>query len=280
MADENTIVVDDNEEEVELTAEEQAALDAAAEAEEGKEKAKRGRPSKAEAEAAELKEELERLRKYHHKANKEAEKFRHELKAFRELGVEPEAVQGLLKEREEAEIKAAEARQDWESLREKMKENQHKELSKKDQEVEAMRQELALMQQSIEEHLVDAQLTSEIAGQGVKPRLLMPHIRDKVKAVKNEAGKYGVAILDDDGNVRENFTIKDLMEEVKNDEDFSGLFPAPDSSGAGTTSAGQAVVKDTGDKALLKKRKSELTQEEKERIIDKYGAIEFSKMKY
>jgi DNA repair exonuclease SbcCD ATPase subunit len=273
MADEKTDV-DVNEEELNLETEQEI------EQEQDEVKAKRGRPSKADTEAAELKEELERLRKYHHKANKEAEKFRHELKAYRELGVEPETIQGLLKEREEAELKAAEARQDWESLREKMKENQHKELSKKDQEVETMRQELAAMQQSIEEHLVDAQLTSEIASQGVKPRLLMPHIRNKVKAVKNDAGKYGVAVLDDDGNIRENFTIKDLLEEAKNDEDLSGLFPAPESSGAATTSAGQSVSKDIGDKALLKKRKSELTQAEKERIIDKFGGIEYAKMKY
>lgn len=277
------MAVENEQDRDDLEQKEQERLEAAEKAEADKQEAERLKKEKAaETETftaediAEKEAELERMRKYLSKGNKEAEKYRLEAKAYRELGVEPDEIKKLIQEREEAEIKDAEKRQDYEALREKEREKHAKELARRDDIVTEKEQDLSNMQKTLENYLIDAQLTAEIANAGAKPKLLMPHVRNKAKVVRTEDGKYNVGVLDDDGNIRDNFSLKDLVEESKKDDDLSALFPAPESSGAATNQQGQ---KSPGAKGKApKKKKSEMTDKERESFIGEFGVAEYKKL--
>lgn len=250
---------------------EKEAEQAAKQAEDDKDSGKIDREEydKIQAEHARMKAALK-------KANEEAAKSRHDLKPYRDLDVDPDTVKALLKEREEAEIRKAEEAGEWEKLREKLKTDHQKDREKLLAQLEEKDGEVSKIKAALEKHLVDAQLTAEIAKHGAKPKLLMPHVRDRVKAVETEDGDYKVAILDENGELQDGLGIADLIESAKKDEDLAGLFPAPEKSGTGTSQRGQ----EGADKGRSKKykRRSEMSQEEKQEAITTLGISGYNKL--
>jgi hypothetical protein len=67
----------------------------------------------------------------------------------------------------------------------------------------------------------------------------MPHVKAHVKVVADEAGNYGVRVVDAQGNVRfganaQEMGIGDLVKEMKADKTFAGAFESEAKGGTGT----------------------------------------------
>lgn len=221
----------------------------------------------------ELKKEMDRMREALKKANKEAEKYRHEAKPWRELNLEVEEVSKMQKEREDAEIRKAEERGEWETLREKQQEKHQREMQLKDE-------QLNIMRSTMESYLVDFQATDALSKKGVgeEAEILLPHIKAKVKPVQ-EGDRYEVRVVDDKGEPRvkddgEFMSINDLVNEMQQSTIYGRVFPAPEKSGGGTQQGGQ---KDGG-KRVPKKARLDMSAKEKQEFIGEHGIEEYNKL--
>lgn len=90
--------------------------------------------------------------------------------------------------------------------------------------------------------LIDTQAMAEMSAMGAKAKALLPHVRSKVKVVELENGNHVVRVTDPDGgedgfrtHIRsgEPMTIRHLLEEMAEDDDFKPLFPDDGRAGSG-----------------------------------------------
>lgn len=91
--------------------------------------------------------------------------------------------------------------------------------------------------------LVDNTAQKVLAEHEGDATLLLPHIRDRIKMVKNSQGTYVTQVLDEAGNPRVNadardMTVADLVVEMKQDKSFSRAFNGSGASGSGAQGAG------------------------------------------
>lgn len=117
-------------------------------------------------------------------------------------------------------------------LRDEMNRKHAEELSKKDQEISRRDQALA-------KHLISDVATREIASAKGKVKVLLEHVTKACKVMQSEDGEYVVRILDGAGDVRYNgaaqpMTVRELVDEIKADPDFSGNFDSESPRGTGT----------------------------------------------
>jgi hypothetical protein len=93
----------------------------------------------------------------------------------------------------------------------------------------------------MEKHLIDSAALSELAKVSDSPKLLLPHIRGRMKVVEHD-GEFHARIVDDSGNIRVGkgqgsspMTLSELIEEMKSDKEFAPAFRGTGSSGGGAT---------------------------------------------
>lgn len=121
-------------------------------------------------------------------------------------------------------------------LREKM----GKDIAARDERIKSM-------SSSLEEALVVSAATTEIEKAKGSSKLLMPYVKTRVKVVESD-GKYAVQVVDASGNVmktaKSNYkdaaTISDLIEEFKNDSEFSKAFDSSGQQGSGSSSSSRS----------------------------------------
>ena len=95
--------------------------------------------------------------------------------------------------------------------------------------------------EQIKDLLIDSQLQNAIIEAGGNPRLLMPILKNEVRARTDEDGKVIVEIVDADGTPRVKgkdlapMGFSDLVAERRNDPDLAVAFKANGHSGGGTT---------------------------------------------
>lgn len=95
--------------------------------------------------------------------------------------------------------------------------------------------------EQIKDLLIDSQLQNAIIEAGGNPRLLMPILKNEVRARTDEDGKVIVEIVDTDGTPRVKgkdlapMGFSDLVAERRNDPDLAVAFKANGHSGGGTT---------------------------------------------
>ena len=95
--------------------------------------------------------------------------------------------------------------------------------------------------EQIKDLLIDSQLQNAIIEAGGNPRLLMPILKNEVRARTDEDGKVIVEIVDADGTPRVKgkdlapMGFADLVAERRNDPDLAVAFKANGHSGGGTT---------------------------------------------
>lgn len=93
--------------------------------------------------------------------------------------------------------------------------------------------------EQIKELLIDAKLQASIVEQGGSPKLLMPVLKNEVRAITNDDGKVVVEIIDGDGSPRVSgadlapMSFADLVKEKKTDKELAVAFKASGASGAG-----------------------------------------------
>lgn len=165
---------------------------------------------------------------------KEAKTAKAKLAAYD--GVDPEKYRQLVAAAEEAERKKATAEGDFKQLEAQL-------VKKYETEIEKERTVSTRYRSAVERHLIDAAAASELAKYSDTPRLLLPHIRSRMKVVEQD-GEFHARIVDDQGNVKIGkgqgstpMTLPELIEEMRQDQEFAPAFRGSGSSGGGATKA-------------------------------------------
>lgn len=164
-------------------------------------------------------------------------------------GIDPEQYQLLLKNQQNAEANQAKTTGDWDARENQLKTQLKQELTKRENhysaELSGRDAKIALMQAALEKSLIEAQATSAISAAKGAPELLLPHVMQRVK-IFEEDGEYSVRVLDQNGQPRiadikgSPFTIKHLIEEMKNDPVYGRAFEASGAGGSGAQNGNRA----------------------------------------
>lgn len=151
------------------------------------------------------------------------------------LGKTPEEIQALVEAHAQAERDKLEKGGQWDKLRQQILDQHKTELSKKDEAI-------AAREKALSRHLVDAAAVTALHEAKGSAALLLPHIRAAVK-VTEEDGEYVVRVLDKTGNPRvdgkgEFLTIKDLVSEMRQSDEYGRAFDASGTTGGGAQGGG------------------------------------------
>lgn len=111
--------------------------------------------------------------------------------------------------------------------------------------------ELKAMQATLEEHLIDKEVLSALTENKARQggRVLLPHVKSKLKVVKDAAGKYGVVAVDEQGNALYNsaaqpMTVKDVVGQLKQAPEYAFAFESDAGGGTGhKPGSGQQPIK-------------------------------------
>ena len=219
------------------------------------------------------KEELQAAQDRIHQLNKENQKRREQIKEWeglKEQGYDPEKLSALVKQQKEMERKQMEEQGRYQELIEEIQ----NETQGKIQSVESEYKEReSKLQSALYGYLVENEATKALAKENVADsRILNDYVRKRMQVMEGEDGKYKTVILDDNGEPKLKrggapYTASDLVAEMKEDAEFSRLFPAPDISGSGTKANGKPA-----DKAPVGDfRRSQMTAKQKTDFQREHG---------
>lgn len=158
-----------------------------------------------------------------------------QVQAWSALGKTPEEIQALVEAQAQAERDKLVKGGEWDKLKQQMLDQHKGELSKKDEAI-------AAREKALSRHLVDAAAVTALAEAKGSAALLLPHIRAAVKVIE-EDGEYVVRVLDKTGNPRvdgkgEFLSIKDLVSEMRQSDEYGRAFDATGTTGGGATGGG------------------------------------------
>lgn len=228
-------------------------------------------------------EEAERMRQRIAELNAENAKHRHKVKEYQSkwegIDVDPETVKELLAKEAKAAEDRKKAEGKYEDLIRELNEKTQKEVETLRLEKEQVKQ---TMQSKLDKYLIEKELAEALNKEGVKTKVLNPHIRPNLKVVEDELGEYRTVVVDKDGEPRLNqsgklMTITDLLTEMKSDEDFMPLFPAPEKSGMGSKAQDKP---DTKSAPVRGYKRSEMTPLQKVEYQQKHGMEAYSKLPF
>lgn len=175
-----------------------------------------------------LKSALQKEREQNQKLRTSADKYKN---------VDPDKYNEMIAAADEAERKRLTAEGNFTALTEQMK-TAHK------TELERERAEKAGLLGEIERRAIDGEAIVELTAAKGKVKLLLPHVKSQARVRKTDTGVYVTEVIDGNGNVRiadgagTPMTIKQLVAEMKGQDDFAGAFMADDKSGGGAPSTG------------------------------------------
>ncbi len=155
-------------------------------------------------------------------------------------GVDPEEFKRLKTAAEEAEKKKLAAEGDFKSLEAQL-------VGKYEKQIEDERAKASRYASTMEQHLIDAAIATELAKHSDTPRLLMPHMKAQMKVMEVD-GQFVARVVDAAGTVRigkgqgaSPMSIAELVDEMKASTEFAPAFRGTGSSGGGASkSAGSA----------------------------------------
>lgn len=135
----------------------------------------------------------------------------------------------ILADKAKAEEEKLIAEQNWNKLKNDMTNSHEEQIAKLNNNYNSEKSEL---RGALDNVLIENDSLKAIEDAKGSHILLMPHIKNHIQTYKDETtGKYATRVVDASGNQRMNketgnpFEIKDLVEELKADERFSGAFP-------------------------------------------------------
>lgn len=169
------------------------------------------------------------------KERERASEFEKIVKQWNGTGKKPEEVVEILKKAAEEEEQRKKDKGEYESIITQLKEGKAKELAVKDEALKTMRQ-------TLDSYLIDAEATRVLTEGGGNATLLLPHVKKATQVIEDN-GTYVVRVVGSDGNPRVNskgeyLGIKDLVEEMKENESFQCAFAATDKKGSGAGGSG------------------------------------------
>jgi hypothetical protein len=177
------------------------------------------------------------------------------LKRFSSLNAEPDAIAQNLAELESLRESKQDEGTAVTSLRNEMEQMRKSAKEETDKAIAPINSLAESRLAQIKELLIDNELSSAISEAGGSSKLLMPVLRNEVRAVTDDEGRVKVQIVDGEGTPRvmgtslEPMTFGALVEEKKNDPDLAIAFSSAGSSGGGsqpdTTQTGASTTRVT-----------------------------------
>lgn len=169
-----------------------------------------------------------------------------QVEAWAKLGENPEAVTARITDLETAAAAGKSGQANWDKMKADLVAGHQRELLKHVDQVGAM-------QKSLERYLVDAEATTAITETKGSAVLLLPHIRAAVKVI-NENGNYITRVVDRDGDPRGDgkggfMTIKELVAEMRQSEQYGRAFEASGTTGSGTRPGNRTGGTGNGDRS-------------------------------
>lgn len=150
--------------------------------------------------------------------------------------ITPEEAKKLAAEKKKAEEEAARAVGDFDTLKAKLEKDHQSQ-------VEQMATERDGYKTSLEELLIEKAAVDGITEAKGFPKVLKPHVVEKMKLIQGEDGKHMAVILDDNGQPRlrkeaktavDYMPVSEFVASLKNDDEFSHAFQGSGASGGAT----------------------------------------------
>jgi len=250
-----------------MTEEEKKAQEAAEKAEKERLEKERLEKEKAEKEKDKLYSES-----YVKGLRDEAAKWRTQLRAAEEkLGkldsVDMEEYQQLKQKAKEAEQKELETKGEWDKAKQIIMDNHAKELAKKDEAIAKKDTEIAKLQAELNNTILENAVAIEAsAAKCVNPMLLSLWMGREARVVTLDDERRVVKLFNEDGTHRLNskgdpMTIKERLEEMKQDPQFAVLFEG------GVAGAGSKTERGGSGKQVNPWKKETLNLTEQGRIV-------------
>lgn len=149
-----------------------------------------------------------------------------------------EQIAEMLRKIEEQENNSAAHKGDFEKLKEQL-------VAKHQKELEGVKSKLSSKDGFIQKLLVDNAATTAITEMGGSVRLLLPHVRQHIRVVEDDATGEPVAqVIDSRGTIRigsskgDPMSIAELVAEMKGSDEFAPAFRGAGASGSGTPPGG------------------------------------------
>lgn len=175
--------------------------------------------------------ELDGLKRNTAEALREKKALAERLKAFD--GLDVDKAKTALSKMEELEQQRLKGEGDWKSLEAQL-------LDKHGKETEKLTGRIGQLTKALEQKLVDAAASAEIAELKGSVKGLLPHVKPHIRMIEQD-GEFLAVVVDGKGNPRiadakgTPMTIKDLVGEFKNDAELGRLFEGSGSSGGGAS---------------------------------------------
>lgn len=217
------------------------------------------------------------------RANSEAKQHRELAAAYKELGYEPDEIKEFIARAQEKSEQGDNSGQDDTASKEQFERQlskQRKELERKHQtELQKAREELAQLNQTLENTVLLQQAESVILQHDGVPDLIMDRVRKHAKVVK-EGDRFTTRVVDENGETEFNdrgeyATLEDFIVGLKNDEKFGRAFGAPKKSGAGIRNQNDSDGSRRNSKEFGDLRRSQMTKVQQNRFVKEHGPEAF-----
>ncbi|MBP8310812.1 MAG: hypothetical protein KAY46_26280 [Burkholderiaceae bacterium] len=187
-----------------------------------------------------LKSALQKEREAARTAEKQA-------KAWMALGKTPEEIAALVDAQRKADEEKAVKGGEFDKLKAQMVEQSEREKTD-------LRNIIKSKDAAIERYLIDAQATAAISEMKGIPVLLLPHVKAAVKVVEDN-GDFVTRVVDAQGNPRVNskgefLSIRDLVDEMRQNEVFGRAFEPTGATGSGAGGSGGGSAKTMAESAF------------------------------
>lgn len=163
-------------------------------------------------------------------------------KTWADMGYTPEQIAEMADSARKAEETRAEKAGEWDKLRAQLNDRHAADLKKAAADTDAARQVADGFRARLERQLIDSSAISAIAAAQGVPDLLLPHVRQAVRAVE-EGGEYVVRVVDARGDPRVNgkgdpLSVAELVAEMREHPVFARAFGPSGATGGGASGAG------------------------------------------
>jgi hypothetical protein len=137
-------------------------------------------------------------------------------------------------------------KEEREAIKKSVSESYEKDRASWEKEKAALAKERDDYDAQIREHIVESAATAALAKFGANQRMLKPHVKQALRAVKDDSGRYQPRVFNPDGTERYSaqsgsshlyMTAEELVSAMKSEKDFADAFPGTGSTGSGATSS-------------------------------------------
>jgi len=163
-------------------------------------------------------------------------------------GYDPDAYKEYVKNKDDLAIKqkelddaALEGKGQWDALKIQLNDTNATKLA---EQATGYDTKISGLEGALRKELVENAAIKAIEAEQGNSLFLLPHMTDSIKMVANEAGEYGIQVIDKEGNARLKddattaFGVNDLVAELKANDKYRAAFPEMNAGGGGNPNPG------------------------------------------